>query len=126
MRGPAVELFRHVTANRLRASTTVEVIQEFVHVRSRRRPRREAVRQARRVATGLAPLWLTDPVELDDGLRLYEEVPSLGAFDAVLAGVARARGAILVSADRGFAAAPGLDFLPLDGPELAAVLDGSG
>lgn len=126
LRHPAELLIRAIANGEVQATTTVEVIQEFAHVRSRRSPRPVAVRQARSYAEGLAPLAATSAPDLDAGLALYEHATSLGSFDAVLAAVARDRGANLVSADRGFATAPGLDFLPLDGPELTSLLSRSG
>jgi predicted nucleic acid-binding protein len=92
--------------------TTVEVIQEFAHHRARTRDRADAVRLARQLAEGLGPLVAVTPADLEDGLRLFEEVAELGAFDAVLAAAARNSGAdALVSADRGFAAVPGLQYV---------------
>lgn len=97
----------------VRAHTTPEVIQEFAHVRSRRRQREDACDLARDCATLLAPLQLVTTPHLIAGLDIWRAHPSLGAFDAVLAGLALALDAQLVSADRAFEAVPGLDFRPL-------------
>jgi predicted nucleic acid-binding protein len=86
----------------VRASTTVEVIQEFAHVRARRRPRHEAAARARQFATGLGPLVRPDDVDLAEALDLFESMPRLGAFDAILAAAARRRGWALASADSAF------------------------
>ena len=105
------------------ATTTVEVIQEFAHVRSRGRPREEAVALARLYATMLSPLLPTSPLDLADGLTLFEHHVGLGAFDAVLAGmVARQPDGVLVSADRGFSTVPGLRHIVPGTPEFDALL----
>ena len=87
---------------RIEVTTTVEVIQEFAHVRARRRPRADAVMLAR-YFSGAFSLLVTRPEDLDLGLSLFDQHPALGAFDSVLAGVALNHGAeALVSADRAF------------------------
>lgn len=91
----------------IEATTTVEVIQEFAHVYARRRTRPAAVVLARAYAAAF-PLLRAEPDDLTDGLTLYEQIVSLGAFDAVLAAVARRRHVqALVSADRAFENVPG-------------------
>ncbi|MGH9065470.1 MAG: type II toxin-antitoxin system VapC family toxin [Acidimicrobiales bacterium] len=94
-----------------RATTTVEVIQEFTHVRARRLPRGEAVARAREYSTGLGPLLRPDTDDLEDGLTLFERSRSLGTFDAVLAAATRRKGWVLASADRAFARVEGLTYL---------------
>lgn len=113
-----------VANGRVAATTTAEVVQEFAHVRSRRRGRTDAVALARDFATLLAPLLVVDEAALAQGLRLYEALEQLGAFDAVLAAAAVAAGAdALVSADRAFSTVPGL---PVVHPsEWARTSDGS-
>ena len=124
-REPSRRLFEAVRGRQVEATTTVEVIQELVHVRGRRRPRAEAVREGRAFARALAPLLRPTFDDLGRGLSLFEAHPALGAFDAVLAAAAVARGAeALVSADRAFAGIPGLTHLVPDAPELAAMLEG--
>ena len=116
-------LFEAVRGRQVEATTTVEVVQELVHVRGRRRPRAEAVRLGRALARALAPLLRPTSDDLGRGLSLFEAHPALGAFEAVLAAAAVARGAeALVSADRAFAGIPGLVHLAPDAPELAALL----
>lgn len=110
-------LIAHADA-RLDAHTTVEVIQEFVHIRARRRTRGEAVRLARQYAMALGLLETTQD-DLTRGLDLFEDHPALGAFDAVLAAVALNRGAdALVSADHAFQAVPGLRWVDPASREL--------
>lgn len=98
-----------IALRRVEATTTPEVIQEFAYIRARRHGRADAVELARRYAELLSPLLLVEAVHLDRGLRLFEEHPELGAFDAVLAAAALANdAAALASADGDFAVVPGL------------------
>jgi len=107
LRRPCRRLLEAVAEHDVAATTTPEVIQEFVHVRARRRDRSDAVGLGLDWASLLAPLVVVDEAALAFGLRLYERTAGLGSFDAVLAATARAVGAsALVSADRRFAAVP--------------------
>lgn len=104
LREPCRLLVEAVADGRLRATTTVEVIQEFAQMRARRCGRADAAALALDYAELLAPL--TTPTErcLAEGLALFERSERLGAFDAVLAAAAATLGAIaLVSADEAFA-----------------------
>ncbi|MFA5885807.1 MAG: type II toxin-antitoxin system VapC family toxin [Acidimicrobiia bacterium] len=97
---------------RVAATTTVEVIQEFTHVRTRRRGRADAVALARAYTDLLAPLLVVDEAMLAQGLDLYSSHEQLGAFDAVLAASAiRSAADALVSADRAFSVVAGLRFV---------------
>lgn len=108
---------------RIRATTTVEVIQEFAHVHGRRRERTLVARRARDYAELLAPLLVVEPSDLERGLDLWAETPALGAFDAVLAAVARDGGAVaLVSADSVFAAVADLRHVDPAGAGLDELL----
>jgi predicted nucleic acid-binding protein len=110
MREPCRRLIEAIDAERIQATTTPEVIQEFVHVRARRRERSEAVQLGRAYADLLAPLTPVDTATLRDGLRLFGGTSRLGAFDAVLAAVAVAVGAeALVTVDAAFTDIAGLD-----------------
>jgi len=92
----------------LAATTTVEVVQEFVHLRSRRAGRDTAVELGRRYLRLLEPLLAPDETVLERGLDLYARHP-LGMFDSVLAATAIASGvSALVSADKAFGRVPGL------------------
>ncbi len=107
---------------RVEATTTVEVIQEFAHIRARRQPRPDAVHLARQYAAALNIL-VTTPDDLDRGLGLFERYPALGAFDSVLAAVALGhRAQALVSADRAFASVPGLPWVDPATPALLRLL----
>ena len=111
LRDPCRRLLAAHADGSVEATTTVEVIQEFVHIRARRRTRPDAVRLARRYMAAFS-LLVTTPDDLDRGLDLFDAYPTVGAFDAVLAAVAIDRRAeALVSADRAFASIPGLPFV---------------
>jgi hypothetical protein len=119
LRDPCRRLLAAHADGRVEATTTVEVIQEFAHIRAHRRTRPDAVRLARRYMAAFS-LLVTTPDDLDRGLGLFERWPALGAFDAVLAAVALDRRAeALVSADRAFASVPGL---PLVDPASPAMM----
>ncbi len=123
LQAPCRRLIEAVTEGRVEASTTTEVVQEFVHVRARRHGREDASRQGRDYASLLAPLLPVDEPALLLGLRLFEEHQELGAFDAVLAATAIAQGAdALVSADRAFAGVRGLTHVDPATRRLAALL----
>ena len=116
LRDPARSLLAAAADGSLRATTTPEAIQEFAHVRARRRDRADAAALAEGYADLLSPLLEVGEADLREGLRLFERSDTLGAFDAVLAAVAlRAGATTLVSADRAFADVRGLRFADLAG-----------
>lgn len=101
---PCRHLVELIGEGTVAATTTVEAIQEFAHIRARRRGREDAADLARRYMTLLTPLLTPDEQDLEAGLALFTQHEQLGAFDAVLAAAARSSdAAALVSADRGFA-----------------------
>jgi uncharacterized protein len=103
LREPCRELVAAVAERRVAATTTAAVIQEFVHVRARRRDREEAAALGRDYAELLSPLLAVTHEDLVRGLAWYEAVERLGAFDAVLAAAAAGAGArAVVSADAAF------------------------
>lgn len=108
LRAPCRGLLELVGAGVVRATTTVEVVQEFAHVRAQRRPRAEAAARAREYACGFAPLVRPEDDDLLEGLDLFEAAAKMGPFDAVLAATALRRGWPLASADRSFAQVGGL------------------
>lgn len=123
LREGALEIVTALGEQRIEATTTPEVVQEFVHVHSRRRPRAEAVAHARRWTSLLTPLLTTTQEDLPLGLRLYERHDRLDSFDALLAAVAlRENATALVSADRAFADVPKLRFVELGSPEFDRLL----
>ncbi|MEO7196944.1 MAG: type II toxin-antitoxin system VapC family toxin [Solirubrobacterales bacterium] len=123
LRDPCRSLISALADGRLEATTTPEVIQEFAHVRARRRDAKDAAALARDYAELLSPLLVIGREQLDQGLSLFETVSELGSFDAVLAAAALdADAAAVVSADRGFAAVGGLDHVFPDARGVAALL----
>ncbi|HEY0237673.1 MAG TPA: type II toxin-antitoxin system VapC family toxin [Friedmanniella sp.] len=123
LRDPCRSLVSAVSSGVLAATTSVEVVQEFVHVRSRRRDRRDAVGLGRDYVDLLSPLLVVGADELRTGLTFFETTAELGAFDAVLAAAALAAGAdALVSADRAFAAVRGLRHVVPDASGVASLL----
>lgn len=108
-REPCQRLIAAIADGTLSGTTTVEVIQEFAHVRARRRGKADAADLARDYVELLTPLLVVEETDLREGLRLYEDGTGFGSFDAVLAAAARASGATaLVSADAGFSAIGGI------------------
>ncbi len=104
LRDPCRAVVAAVDAGRVTATTTIEVIQEFCHVRARRRDRTDAAALARSYADLFSPLVVVDHDDLRGGLDLFERMDGLGAFDALLAATAQRRGAAaLISADVAFA-----------------------
>jgi predicted nucleic acid-binding protein len=123
LRAPCRDLIAAIAEGRIRATTTSEVIQEFVHVRARRRDRADATTLGNDYADLLAPLLVVVEEHLRQGLSLFERTPSLGAFDAVLAVAALTSGAsALVSADGAFADVPDLQHVSPSGGDLARIL----
>ena len=108
-RKPCQQLITAIADGAVTGTTTVEVIQEFVHVRARRRGRADAADLARDYIELLTPLLVVEETDLREGLRLYEEGMGFGSFDAVLAAAARASGAeAVVSGDSAFAGIHGI------------------
>jgi uncharacterized protein len=110
LRGTSRAVISAVTHGRVEATTTVEVIQEFTHVRARRRGRADAVAVAGQYVDLLAPLARPTESDVQRGLDLYREHEQLGSFDAVLAALVLGTTHLdaIVSADRGFASVRGL------------------
>jgi uncharacterized protein len=123
LRDPCRDLVAAIAAGDVAATTTAEAIQEFVHVRARRRERSDAAALGRDYAELLSPLLPVVDEHLERGLALFERSHRLGAFDAVLAAATLEAGATaLVSADGGFAEVAGLPHLVPDAPGIAALL----
>ncbi len=119
---PCRSLLAEVASASVRATTTVEVIQEFAHVRARRRGREDAARLARSYRELLHPLVAVSEDDLEAGLDRFASDERLGAFDAVLAARALRLGAAVASADRAFAGIDGLTHLdPADADFTSAV-----
>jgi predicted nucleic acid-binding protein len=119
LRGPCRALMEAVVRRAIEATTTPEVIQEFAHVRARRTGRTVATLEARDLVGALSPLLTVDVESLSVGLRVYEETPAIGAFDAVLAAAAIGLAVdALASADRGFGTVKGLTHLDPASPDF--------
>jgi predicted nucleic acid-binding protein len=115
-------LITAIGEDRVDATTTIEVVQEFAHVRSRRNSRSDAVGHAAAFARLLAPLVRPDRADLVRGLDLFLRHERLGAFDAVLAATVLGADHLnaLVSADRAFEAVPGLRWIDAANVDLVA------
>jgi predicted nucleic acid-binding protein len=123
LRDPCRELIRAIANGTILATTTIEVIQGFTHVRARRRDRKDAAELARDYIELLSPLLIVEETDLREGLRLYEEGTGFGSFDAVLAAAARAAGAeALVSADAGFSGIAAIRHVIPDAAGVRALL----
>lgn len=121
-RDPCRELVAAIADGRIEAGTTVEAIQEFVHVRARRRDRRDAVALGRSYVELLWPLVGVTAEDLERGLTMFETTPSVGAFDAVLAAAAKSAASTLVSADAAFSDIPDVTHVVPDAAGVAALL----
>jgi hypothetical protein len=122
-RDPCRELIEAVATGKVSATTTVEAIQEFVHVRARRRDRAEAAELGRDYASLLSPLVQAGGDDLRDGLTLFERGSVIGAFDSVLAATSINAGIrALVSADTAFAEVPACKHVLPDSEGVRALL----
>jgi uncharacterized protein len=114
LREPARAIVEAVEGGAVHATTTVEAIQEFVHVRARRRDRPDAAALGRAYATLSSPLLQPSEDDLEKGLRLFEPEAALGPFDAALVATAiSAKAEVLVSADAAFDGLRGLRWVDL-------------
>jgi uncharacterized protein len=109
-------LIGEIGRGRVRATTTVEVLQEFAHVRARRRSHEDAAALTRSYAQLLAPLLTVGSDDLSAGLDLFVSNPDVGAFDAVL---------LATAARNGAAAVVSTDQAMVDATELRVLLPGS-
>ncbi len=125
LREPCRQLLIAHARGAIEAATTIEVVQEFVHVRACRRDRHDATTLGRQYVDALH-LIVQVPRDLELGLSLFEQHPRLGAFDAVLAAVALNRKIdALISADRAFSEIPDLHFMHPTSLELRHVMEQS-
>lgn len=124
-RDPCRELIAAIADGSVQATTSVEAIQELVHVRARRRSRADAAAVGRDYAELLSPLLEVSRDHLRQGLDLFERSQWLGAFDAVLAAAAADSGAsALVSTDTDFAALAEISHVVPDAAGVADLLRG--
>ncbi len=123
LREPARSIVQAVEEGTVQATTSVEAIQEFVHVRARRSDRSDAAALGRAYATLLSPLLQPTEDDLEKGLRLFEREERLGPFDAVLAATAiAAKADALISADTAFDGIRGLRWADLADPGIASLI----
>ena len=108
-RESCMELLRLSGQTNMRLEASVEILQEFLHVRARRTGDRSAAADLTRA---VADTILLHDVEVADARRaidLFAMVPQLDALDAIHAATSLNRGIeVMVSADQGFDAVPGL------------------
>ncbi len=122
-REPCRRLIAAIESGAVDATTTHQAVQEFAHVRARRRSRADAVELASAYIDLLSPLLTVDEADVGNGLQLFGEHERLGAFDAVLCASALAADASVVSADRAFARIPGLRHVVPDADGVDALVD---
>jgi predicted nucleic acid-binding protein len=126
-RDPCRMLIEAVTDNRVEATTTVEVVQEFVHVRARRPGRGDAARLGRWYIDLLGPLVAPSTDDLLSALATYHGTDRLDAFDAVLAATAINHSMVaLVSADQAFSEVAELHHVVPHQPAIDRLLGQSG
>lgn len=124
LRDPCRRLLMAHGQGRVELMTTVDVLQQFVHVRARRRDRHDAAALGWHYVDALEVV-VQEPPDLDLGLTLFDLHPGLGVFTAVLGAVALNREVdALVSADRAFAAIPNLVCLHPTDEAFSRLLDG--
>jgi predicted nucleic acid-binding protein len=123
LREPCRRLIDAIDRGAVRATTTAEVIQEFVHVRARRRDRHEAADLGRAYVDLLSPLLPVSDAVVREALRLFERHRELGTFDALLGAAAIEASAELVSADAAFAAVAGLRHIDPASRDMNRVLE---
>ena len=122
-REPCRQLVAAIQRGDVTATTTAEVIQEFAHVRARRRTLADAVRLSDAYATILSPPLVVEEADLRTGLGLFQQHAELGALDAVLAAAAIAvEATALLSANSGFAAVQRLPRVVPDSEGIQRVL----
>jgi predicted nucleic acid-binding protein len=125
LREPCRRLIDAIADGRVEAATTVEVIQEFVHVRAQRRERSDAAGLGRDYVDLLSPLLAVTDEHLRRGLSLFASNERLGSFDAVLAATAiDVDASALVSADAAFADVAGLSHVVPDHDGVEKLISG--
>jgi predicted nucleic acid-binding protein len=126
LRASCRELIAAIAEERIEATTSAEVIQEFVHVRARRHDRSDAAALGRDYVELLSPLLNVTGEHVERGLALFETLPRLGAFDSLLAAAAAGAGAVtLVSADTAFADVPEISHVVPDQRGVSSLLGAS-
>lgn len=107
----------------IEATTTIGMIDEFLHVHAKSRGRAEAVQVAEDYLALLSPLLVVEEADLRPAFRLFERVDGLDVSDAVLAAAAiRADAQALISADQAFGRVPRLRHVDPTGESLDGLL----
>lgn len=123
LREPCRTLVTAISNHQIEATTTAEVIQEFVHVRARRRGRSDAAALGLEYVDLLGPLVPVSVSDLRAGLVLFASIDELGAFDSVLAAATKSANAdTLVSADRAFSQVSGIEHVFPDARGVSTLL----
>ncbi|HEX2164232.1 MAG TPA: type II toxin-antitoxin system VapC family toxin [Thermoanaerobaculia bacterium] len=111
-REPCRRLVELAAAGVLHGEASVELLQEYAHVRSRRSGDREAAAREARDVAALCRLHDVTRSDLLLGLSLFASLPRLEMRDALHAATALERGVFtIVSPDRAFDDVPGLERL---------------
>lgn len=115
-RGPCRHLVELASEGRILGEASVELIQEYVHVRARRTGQKELAAQEGEDVARLCALHELTELDLHLALTLFRTVPSLQLRDAIHAATAINRGIeLILSTDRGFDDVQGLQRLdPVD------------
>lgn len=108
-RAPCREIVQLAADGRLLGEASVELVQEYVHVRARRSGERgDAVRGGRYVSQ-LCRLHALEPDDLSLGASLFELSPRLQMRDAVAATALNRGVHLILSPDRAFDEVAGLE-----------------
>ena len=122
LRRPAQRLLNAVESGGISATTSVLVIQEFIHVYARRGGQAAAVGAARAYVDLLEPLLPAEQILVGGALNIVASF-SLRSTDALIAATAIHEARTLVSADRDFSRVLGLNLIYPDEEGVARVLD---
>jgi predicted nucleic acid-binding protein len=110
LKEPCVAILRRVESGDLLATTSVETLQELLHLYQRRGLASAGATLVRRVMALLPAILPVDAADLAEAADLGEEHPALPARDWVHAAVARRHGiTTIVSADQHFDRIEGLE-----------------
>ena len=126
-RDPCRDVVAALARREIQGETSVEILQELVHVRRRRTDARDAAARAREILAWDLPVHELDVDDLERALTLIERDGSLPVRDAVHAAVALNReiGAVL-STDRDFDRIDGVARIdPADPVAVAALRPGA-
>jgi uncharacterized protein len=115
-RAPCREIVRLAAAGTLLGDASVELVQEFVHVRARRREGHGEAAAAGREVSAMCRLHALDADDLRLGLDLFGQANHLQMRDALHAATALNRGiGLILTTDPAFEGLPGLERIdPLD------------